>query len=307
MLDPSLAKDWNVLLIGGSTPLEELYGWFVNRPAGETWFVSSEDQILDIAGHNRIHLVLIEPKSWGPGNLTALMIFKLREVCPEGVIVILANEDEFQQTFAECSAEVKHRLTHYYRVHRKHPTTDEGSSMFNSADSESLKQVLIATEKWHEQYQGDKAYPIRYAFDVAISFAGEDRATADTLANALKNAGLHVFYDNFEQANLWGKNLFTTLYDVYSHQARYCIILISKWYVDKEWTVHERRAAQERVLNERDNEYLLPIRLDKTPLPGLPNTIAYLDASIGMDRVANLFIQKITEKLALRSRSSNTG
>jgi hypothetical protein len=47
-------------------------------------------------------------------------------------------------------------------------------------------------------------------------------------------------------------------------------MLISKAYVEKAWTVHERRSAQERVLAERDNEYLLPVRIDGSPVPGLP-------------------------------------
>jgi hypothetical protein len=179
-------------------------------------------------------------------------------------------------------------------VRRVRPNISDSSWYLNSADPESLKEVLIATAKWHEKYQRSEAYPNRYPYDVAISFAGEDRAEADALARALKAIGLRVFYDDFEQASLWGKDLFSTLYDVYSHQARYCIMLVSKWYVDKVWTVHERREAQERVLNERDNEYLLPVRIDNTPLPGLPKTIAYLDASIGMDRVANLFVQKLS-------------
>jgi hypothetical protein len=136
---------------------------------------------------------------------------------------------------------------------------------------------------------------------VALSFAGEDRAKADELANSLKMAGLEVFYDDFEQAKLWGKDLFATLYDVYCHQSRYCIILVSKSYADKAWTVHERRSAQARVLKERDNEYLLPVRLDETPLPGLPDTTAYLNASMGMPRIAKLFVQKLADKLASRS------
>lgn len=80
-------------------------------------------------------------------------------------------------------------------------------------------------------------------------------------------------------------------------------MLVSKSYVEKRWTVHERRAAQERVLNERDNAYLLPVRLDNTPVPGLPITVAYLDASIGMEKVADLFLRKLAENLASRHGS----
>ena len=36
-----------------------------------------------------------------------------------------------------------------------------------------------------------------YEYDVALSFAGEDRHHAEKLANLLKSGGYRVFYDNF--------------------------------------------------------------------------------------------------------------
>lgn len=42
-------------------------------------------------------------------------------------------------------------------------------------------------------------------FDVALSFAGEDRQHAKKLADLLNACGYTVFYDEYEQADLWGK------------------------------------------------------------------------------------------------------
>ena len=42
-------------------------------------------------------------------------------------------------------------------------------------------------------------------YDIAISFAGEDRPIAERLASLLVTQGLNVFYDAYEQPNLWGK------------------------------------------------------------------------------------------------------
>ncbi len=50
-----------------------------------------------------------------------------------------------------------------------------------------------------------------YLYDVALSFAGEDRSYADALAEALRQRGLSVFYDTYEKYTLWGKNLYTYL------------------------------------------------------------------------------------------------
>jgi len=39
-------------------------------------------------------------------------------------------------------------------------------------------------------------------YDIALSFAGENRAYVEEVAAGLKAAGVKVFYDAFEKANL---------------------------------------------------------------------------------------------------------
>lgn len=291
MIDDAPVRGMNIVLVGGSSALEELYGWGCRRPGGgATWFVSSSTEVLDIAKHNRVHLVLIEPRTF---RGTALVALKLREVCPEAVIAFFGDDDEVANL--GDSLDVRTRLSHYYRVAR-----GAGGMWSDSADSGSFTQLLRNTAAWHETYAKTHSYPVKYEYDVALTFAGEDRTSAEFLANSIKEAGLRVFYDDFEKANLWGKDLFSTLYEVYSVKSLYCIMLISRFYVEKQWTVHERRSAQERVLSERDNEYLLPVRLDDTSVPGLPKTIAYLDASIGMEAIAKLLQAKLAQKLAVQ-------
>ena len=243
MIDDAPISKMNVILAGGGPDMELLYFRFVERPkGGETWFVGSSAKVLDIAAHNRVHLVLIDPVSFRHAAIVAL---KLREICPEAVIAFFGDDDVIEHLGVPL--DVKVRLSHYYRVARE-----------GDYDS-SVRELLRNTAALHEHYTNTNSYAPRYRYDVALTFAGEDRQFADLLANHLKTAGLHVFYDDFEKAKLWGKDLFVTLCDIYSNQARYCIMLISKAYVEKQWTVHERRSAQERVLNERDNEYLLPV------------------------------------------------
>src|ERR1035437_6451672 len=48
-------------------------------------------------------------------------------------------------------------------------------------------------------------------FDIALSFAGEDREVVDVLAALLKERGVRVFYDKYEQAQLWGTDLYQHL------------------------------------------------------------------------------------------------
>jgi len=112
-------------------------------------------------------------------------------------------------------------------------------------------------------------------YHVAISFAGEDRNYAASLALSLRQRNLSVFYDHYEKASLWGKDLYTHLSDVYFNQTEYCVMLLSKHYALKVWTKHEREAAQARAFQE-NVEYILPVRLDDTQIPGILPTIGYL-------------------------------
>ena len=46
---------------------------------------------------------------------------------------------------------------------------------------------------------------MEYRFDVAVSFAGENRKFAEAIAKALMNEGFEVFYDKFYQPDMWGR------------------------------------------------------------------------------------------------------
>jgi hypothetical protein len=137
----------------------------------------------------------------------------------------------------------------------------------------------------------DLVEPLEY--DVALSFAGEDRQHADGLATILREHQVRVFYDSTEQADLWGRNLIEHLHDVYSRRARFCVMFVSRDYAAKAWPTHERRAALERAFHESAREYVLPIRIDSTPVPGLPSTVGYLSIELGIDEIARLLRDKI--------------
>ena len=83
-------------------------------------------------------------------------------------------------------------------------------------------------------------------FDIALSFAGEDRVYVDQVANLLRDSGVKVFYDLFEEANLWGKNLYDYLSEVYTNKAVYTIMFISQHYAQKMWCSHGNRSPAPR-------------------------------------------------------------
>ena len=130
-------------------------------------------------------------------------------------------------------------------------------------------------------------------YDVTLSFAGEDRHYAEELANLLKSGGYSVFYDDYEKAQLWGTNLYDHFSSVYKDQARYCVMFLSEHYARKLWTRHERQSAQARAFEE-SKEYILPIRLDDTEIPGISGTIGYLDLrSMSIEEIYQILVEKL--------------
>ena len=115
-------------------------------------------------------------------------------------------------------------------------------------------------------------------FDVALSFSGADRAHARKIAEALRENGFTVFYDEWFKADLWGRDLGTYLRDIYL-KARFCIPIISRNYVQGRYPQHEFAVLRERLLLENAGN-ILPVRLDDSEAPGLSRLIATIDYRI---------------------------
>jgi hypothetical protein len=115
-----------------------------------------------------------------------------------------------------------------------------------------------------------------YKYDVALSFAGEDREFVDKVANIIKNEGVIVFYDEFAKVETWGKNLPVKFDKIYSIESQYVIIFISKSYKEKAWTNFELSSALQKAVKQK-TEYILPARFDDTELDGLNDNIAFID------------------------------
>lgn len=140
---------------------------------------------------------------------------------------------------------------------------------------------------------------MNYEFDVALSFAGEDRLYVQQVAKFLKSNRLNVFYDEFEEAKMWGKDLAEHLDDIYRNKARYCVIFISSHYANKAWPSHEKRSALARGVIEK--EYILPARFDETEILGIPPSTVYIDLRKKMpEEFGQLIIGKTGKKAATK-------
>ena len=133
-----------------------------------------------------------------------------------------------------------------------------------------------------------------FDYDVALTYAGEDRAYVEQIATRLRELGVRLFYDEYVAAELWGSDLYTLLDDVYRKRARFTVIFVSRHYASKPWTRHERQSAQARALTNVD-PYLLPVRLDDSELPGLRPTVGYIDARrTPVEELIRLIQQKLS-------------
>ena len=114
-------------------------------------------------------------------------------------------------------------------------------------------------------------------YEVALSFAGEQRPYVEVVAHTLQSRGISVFYDEFETVRLWGIHLAEELQSVYEGRASLAVMFISANYVEKMWPRYERRAILSRAVEER-GEYVLPVRFDDSEVPGLSRDLDYIRA-----------------------------
>jgi hypothetical protein len=96
-------------------------------------------------------------------------------------------------------------------------------------------------------------------YDVALSFAGEQRFYVEMVNDQLKGFGVSTFYDEDNRAFLWGKEMNETLTDVYQNRAKFVLMFISGEYASKVWPTVERRAAFANAITI-NTEYVLPAR-----------------------------------------------
>lgn len=114
-----------------------------------------------------------------------------------------------------------------------------------------------------------------WTFDVALSFAADDRAAARDTATALLEHNLTVFYDEWLQARIVGRDLLELLREVYL-KARLCVPFISASYLRGKYPKVEFQAILERE-TLRAPGALFPVYLEKVTAPALSETVAYVD------------------------------
>lgn len=101
-------------------------------------------------------------------------------------------------------------------------------------------------------------------YDFALSFSGEQREQARALSNALRDRDLSVFFDEYEQVAMIGRDLEEYLAPIYRSQATYVVCLLSNSYPERVWTRFEGKQFKARF----GTESVIPIYINEVnPTP----------------------------------------
>lgn len=176
----------------------------------------------------------------------------------------------------------------YYSIFHRVPTVPRQQAVREILSSSGLDLEEPGTERGK-----GVSTPLQFEHDVALSFAGEDRAVAREIGERLRQAGVRVFLDEFYKPELWGKHLSDEFRLRYGPKSCYVVPLISRHYAVKDWTDFEFTIAR-REASRRAEEFILPVRLDDTVLVGLRSDVAYLDfRKEGTIGVVNAILAKL--------------
>ena len=141
-----------------------------------------------------------------------------------------------------------------------------------------------------------------YEFDFAISFSAESRSVAKELADQLSVRGAVVFYDDSYLARLLGKRLDREFARVFGAGTRFFVPIVSTTYAERVWPQYEWTIARNEAEN-RQEEFILPLRVDDSLLVGLPDTVGYLDLRCHpVNKVTDLLIEKLGGSMLAMAR-----
>lgn len=136
-----------------------------------------------------------------------------------------------------------------------------------------------------------------YEYDFAISFAGERRELAKMIADLLGVLDCSVFYDEYFENNFLGSAWSDEFKKIFGEKSRYVLCLLDEYHKNKIWPTFERECFTPRLKNKA----VIPINLDDTIFPGIPQDIVGIDFK-NMDTaderlVTDKIVYKVEEKL----------
>ena len=142
---------------------------------------------------------------------------------------------------------------------------DKFDNLYKSLKSEE-KQKHIQTNTANAIIQDN--------YDVIFSLAGEQKQLGQEIKNILASNTLKCWIYTEHEHTFPGKDQTVIFEKLFKEKSDFCVVLISKDYVEKEWPTLEGKYIKDRWM--RDENYLIPVIIDDTKLPGLPDLTGYI-------------------------------
>lgn len=108
-----------------------------------------------------------------------------------------------------------------------------------------------------------------FDYDLALSFAGENRELARYIAESLKMLDMTVFFDEMFEANFLGQAWSAQFKGIFGKQSRFVLCLLDIHHSNKIWPTFEREHFAPRV----PEGSVIPVYLDDTKFVGIPSDI----------------------------------
>lgn len=109
----------------------------------------------------------------------------------------------------------------------------------------------------------------QYKYEIALSFAGENRELASIISKQLELLDVSVFLDEHHEVNWLGKAIHIELKKIFEDESRFVVCLLDRNHLEKIWPTFEREIFLPRIQQQE----VIPIYLDDTHFPGIPNDL----------------------------------
>lgn len=131
-------------------------------------------------------------------------------------------------------------------------------------------------------------------YDVAVSYAEEERPYVETFVAACRARGLRVFFDRDHRVAAWGRFYPVKLLKIYGGTSvRHVVPFISVAYLRRPFPMRELKAALSQAFTRDAEDYVLPVIVGDVDLPD-----GLIDRHVGQLRIEDFSPDELAEALA---------
>lgn len=177
---------------------------------------------------------------------------------------------------------------------------DDQSNLLTIEDPKFL--FYIKNIVWNEFTRniGFTSVAFSKPYDIALSFAGENRNLANLLHSKLVEREIPTFYDKDEQHRILAENVEDYLRPIYQTEADYIVVLLSQAYPRKIWTKFESDQFKDRF----GSSAIIPIWYSDTDTSMFDESRKYGGMTFNVDNDIELEAETIVETIARKLESS---